>query len=202
MLGKLEGHCGSSRENLAVLTSLGVRRKHCKKVKRRDRRPEAPHCLVHKVKPRLGAPAASVGLAPAFSPAESPESWCRVGAQEASTCYSKDEGGEGRKRAREQLSKKGCEQWEGVQRGEMRTNAVYGKAAFAASAENTIQTPVYPSGQAGWRQAVQSLSGNAAVPLQCAGQLLPPLLFPLIAPLLLQQLHIHISVGGPRGRGS
>lgn len=83
----------------------------------------------------------------------------------------------------------------------MRTNAVYGKAAFATSAENTIQTPVYPSGQAGWRQAVQSLSGNAAVPLQCAGQLLPPLLFPLVAPLLLQQLHIHISVGGHKGEG-
>lgn len=203
-LGKLEGHCGSSKENLAVLTSLGVHRKHSKKVKRRDRRPEAPHCLVHKVKPRLGAPTVSVGLAPAFYPAESPESWCRVGAQEASTCYSKDEGGEGRNRAREQLSKKGREQWEGEQRGEMRTNAVYGKAAFATSAENTIQTPVYPSGQAGWRQAVpvQSLRGNSAVPLQCAGQLLPPLLSPLIAPLLLQQLHIHISVGGHRGRGS
>lgn len=45
------------------------------------------------------------------------------------------------------MSKKVHEQWEGVEKGEIRMNSVC-KDAFTASMEDTIQTPVYLSGQA------------------------------------------------------
>lgn len=57
-----------------------------------------------------------------------------------------------------------CEQTEGVERSNKECLCVSVRILPLQATENTAQTSIYLSGRAVWRQAVQSLSGDSAMP--------------------------------------